>query len=161
MAKLISAGLLMCRWQNDILEYFLVHPGGPFFKNKDLGVWSIPKGLPEPDEDLFLTAQREFKEETGIIPSPPYYHLQPIIQKGGKNVHAWAFEGNWNAEIDSIRSNDFEIEWPPRSGKYKTFPEQDKAEWMDLNRASVAIISSQIPLLQQALKILTELKSNF
>src|SRR5437868_1729489 len=122
MAQLISAGLLMCRWNDTMLEYFLVHPGGPFFKNKDEGVWSIPKGLPEGDEDLLITAQREFLEETGIQPTPPFYQLPIIKQKGGKIVHSWTFQGSWDS-VKGIVSNTFKLEWPPRSGKFQDFPE--------------------------------------
>ena len=149
MAKLIACGLLMCRWHNQRLQYFLVHPGGPFFKNKEAGVWSIPKGIPEDREDLLATAEREFKEETGLTSSPPYYPLKPIQQKGGKVVHAWAFVGEWE-ESQGIVSNTFEIEWPPRSGKRQAFPEQERAAWLDFEQASIAINPAQISLLEEA-----------
>jgi predicted NUDIX family NTP pyrophosphohydrolase len=152
MTKLVSSGLLMCRWNNGGLEYFLVHPGGPFFKNKDIGVWSIPKGLPEENEDLLVTAIREFTEETGIIPTPPYYPLSTVQQKGGKQVHAWTFIGEWNSE-QAIVSNTFQLEWPPRSGKYAAFPEQDKAAWMDLSQAKLSINPAQVTFLEEAKKI--------
>src|SRR5690349_2485033 len=125
MAAHISAGLLMYR-KVPGLEFFLVHPGGPYFKNKTLGVWSIPKGLPENDEDLLITAQREFKEETGITPSPPFDPLGSIQQKAGKIVHAWSFSGSWDPTT-GITCNTFSIEWPPRSGRFQEFPEQDQA----------------------------------
>jgi predicted NUDIX family NTP pyrophosphohydrolase len=149
MPKLISAGLLMCRWHDGILEYFLVHPGGPFFKNKDIGIWSIPKGLPDGEEDLLFTAQREFTEETGIIPKPPFYHLSEIQQKGGKVVHSWTFLGEWD-NAQGIVSNKFKIEWPPRSGKFQEFPEQDHADWMTLEIAGQKINPAQVPLLHEA-----------
>src|SRR5687767_12697521 len=114
MAVHNSAGLLMYRWANEELEFFLVHPGGPFFKNKDLGVWSIPKGLPENGEDLLHTAQREFKEETGLDANPPFHALGTVQQKAGKIVHAWAFEGEWDS-ANGITCNSFKIEWPPKS----------------------------------------------
>ena len=157
MPNLISAGLLMCRWRGEDLEYFLVHPGGPFFKNKDAGVWSIPKGIPENGEELLDAAVREFREETGINPSPPYYKLSNIRQKNGKTVHAWAFLGNWNPEI-GIHSNLFKLEWPPRSGKFQEFPEQDKAAWLDFDRARVAINPAQVALLEEARSVMNNIK---
>src|SRR5688500_18499587 len=98
MAASIAAGLLMCRQVQNKTEFFILHTGGPFFKNKDAGFWTIPKGLPEGNEDLIITAQREFKEETGITPQPPFHSLGSIQQKGGKIVHAWAFTGEWDSE---------------------------------------------------------------
>jgi predicted NUDIX family NTP pyrophosphohydrolase len=148
MAQLISAGLVMCRFDQE-REFFLVHPGGPFFKKKLQGVWSIPKGLPEAGEELLSAAIREFEEETGIVPSGPFHSLGSIRQKAGKIVHAWAFEGSWDP-ASGIASNNFKIEWPPRSGKFAEFPEQDKAEWMNLEKAKEAIIPEQIPLLEKA-----------
>jgi predicted NUDIX family NTP pyrophosphohydrolase len=154
MAKPIACGLLMYRWNNRELEFFLVHPGGPFFKNKKEGVWSIPKGLPEGDEEKLSTAIREFTEETGIKPSPPFIELTPIQQKGGKIVHAWAFEGSWNPD-DGIKSNTFQLQWPPSSGKFQSFPEQDQAAWMDLKTAKAAINPGQTKLLEQANSLLS------
>jgi predicted NUDIX family NTP pyrophosphohydrolase len=147
--QLLAAGLLMCKWENGDLLYFLVHPGGPFYANKDAGVWSIPKGLPEGSEDLLVTAQREFKEETGIEPVAPFFSLGSIKQKRGKVVHAWAFMGNWDPATGII-CNNFTLEWPPRSGKIREFPEQDRAAWMSFDQASAAIIAEQIPLLERA-----------
>jgi predicted NUDIX family NTP pyrophosphohydrolase len=148
MATLISAGLLMCRVKERRLEFFLVHPGGPFFKNKDAGAWSIPKGLPDGNEDLLVTAQREFFEETGIEPKAPYHPLGSIKQKRGKIVHAWTFLGDWDPGT-GIKSNTFKIEWPPRSGKFQDFPEQDKAAWLDYQQAATAIIAEQKPFLEK------------
>jgi predicted NUDIX family NTP pyrophosphohydrolase len=159
MPRLIASGLLMCRWNSDVLEYFLVHPGGPFFKNKDEGVWSIPKGLPEPGEDLLTTAQREFTEETGLVATPPYHALSPVTQKAGKLVHAWTFLGDWNPS-KGIVSNNFKTEWPPRSGKFQEFPEQDRAEWMTLETAKTHINPAQVALLDEAEKIHREIKSS-
>jgi predicted NUDIX family NTP pyrophosphohydrolase len=153
MPKPIACGLLMYRWSDQTLEFFLVHPGGPFFKNKRLGVWSIPKGLPEGDEDKLVTAIREFTEETGIVPNAPFLELTPVQQKGGKVVHAWAFEGKWNP-ADGIVSNTFNLEWPPASGKLQSFPEQDEAAWMDFETAKSAINPAQIKLLEQTHSLL-------
>ena len=148
----------MCRWEGKNLEYFLVHPGGPFFKNKEAGVWSIPKGIPEEGENLLDAATREFEEETGIKPSPPYYALASIKQKNGKTVHAWAFVGSWNPE-SGIQSNLFALEWPPRSGRFQEFPEQDKGAWLDFDRARLAINPAQVPLLEEA-KVILEKNRN-
>jgi predicted NUDIX family NTP pyrophosphohydrolase len=154
MAVHLSAGLLMCRnTPSQSFEFFLVHPGGPYFKNKDEGVWSIPKGLPDGEEDILLTAQREFQEETGLKPEPPFYELGSIRQKGGKVVHAWAFLGEWNPD-EGITCNTFKLEWPPRSGKFQEFPEMDKACWMTYPEASKRIIAEQIPLLSRARELL-------
>jgi predicted NUDIX family NTP pyrophosphohydrolase len=148
MATNLAAGLLMFRIINAEPEFFLLHPGGPFFKNKDAGVWSIPKGLPEPGEDFLTTAQREFKEETGLIAHPPFHELGTIKQKGGKIVHAWAFGGEWDP-TRGITCNTFTIEWPPRSGKFQEFPEADRAAWMDYAKAKELIIPEQAPLLDR------------
>lgn len=137
-----SAGLLMYKIEEAFVEVFLVHPGGPFFKNKDDGWWTIPKGLPLPGEQLIETAIREFKEETGISSSSPYTNLGFIKQKGGKLVHGWAFEGSWDPQ-SGIKCNTFEIEWPPKSGIKKEFPEIDKALWLPLNLAYEKINEQQ------------------
>jgi predicted NUDIX family NTP pyrophosphohydrolase len=152
MAASIAAGLLMCRQSSGDIEYFLVHPGGPFFKNKNEGFWTIPKGLPETAEDLLIAAQREFNEETGIHSTPPFHPLGTVKQKGGKIVHAWSFLGDWNP-TDGIIANTFKMEWPPRSGKFQEFPEQDRAEWMNYERAIQFIVPEQIPFLDRARKI--------
>lgn len=144
----VSAGLLMFRKQAHGLEYFLVHPGGPFFTRRHEGVWSIPKGLPEPDESLVDAACREFFEETGIRPVAPFIPLGSVRQKSGKVVHAWAFEGHWDPE-SGIQSNTFEIEWPPPSGKRQAFPEQDRAAWMTFAQASTAINAAQLEFLKR------------
>lgn len=145
----LSAGLLMYRTAEDGLEYFLVHPGGPFFRKKELGFWTIPKGIPNEQESLMDAAQREFLEETGITPTPPYYDLGNIKQKGGKIVHAWAFTGAWAPE-QGIHCNTFSMEWPPRSGKTMTFPEVDKAGWFNYLLAVRMLIPEQIPFLDRA-----------
>jgi predicted NUDIX family NTP pyrophosphohydrolase len=126
-------------------EVLLVHPGGPFWARKDLGAWTIPKGELEDGEDELATAQREFEEETGIPPSGPFLPLGSVKQKGGKVVHAWAFEGDCAPE--TIRSNTFKVEWPARSGQWREFAEVDRAEWFALEAARQRINPAQVPLL--------------
>lgn len=151
----IAAGLLMCRFHAGVLEYFLVHPGGPFFKNKHNGVWSIPKGIPEFDgEEMLDVAKREFLEETGITPSAPFHSIGSVQQKAGKVVHAWAFLGEWNPS-NGIRSNTFTIEWPPKSGKIQAFPEMDEARWMVYDEAKIKINPAQILFLERAPDVLS------
>ena len=143
----ISAGLLMCRRTASGRQVLLVHPGGPFWKNKDDGAWSIPKGDVAEGEDLLAAARREFQEELGFAPGGKFVALSPIKQKGGKVVHAWRFEGD--CDPSNISSNTFEMEWPPKSGKRVSFPEVDRAAWFDLNEARRMILASQLPLLDQ------------
>lgn len=133
-------------------EVFLVHPGGPFWARKDLGAWSIPKGEPDPDEPPLQAAIREFEEETGIKPSGPYTELTPVRQKAGKTVLAWAFEGDANP--DHIRSNSFRIEWPPKSGSWKEFPEIDRAAWFPPAEARARINPGQVEFLNQLERLL-------
>jgi predicted NUDIX family NTP pyrophosphohydrolase len=142
----ISAGLLMYRIREGVAEVLLVHPGGPFFRKKDDGAWSIPKGEPEPGEELLPTAQREFEEETGVKPAGPFLPLQPIQQKGGKIVHAWAFEGD--CDPAAITCNTFTMEWPPHSGRQQEFPECDRAEFFDLKTARRKIKAGQEALIE-------------
>lgn len=141
----VTAGLLMYRKGKE-LEYFLVHPGGPFFSKKNEGVWSIPKGLPENNEELLETAQREFYEETGIKPTPPFHALGTAKLKSGKVIHAWCFEGEWDAR-QGIVSNMFKIEWPPASKQLVDFPEVDRAEWMTYDVAVKMIHPQQVSFL--------------
>lgn len=141
----VTAGLLMYRKGKE-LEYFLVHPGGPFFSKKNEGVWSIPKGLPENHEELLETAQREFYEETGIKPTPPFHALGTAKLKSGKVIHAWCFEGEWDAR-QGIVSNMFKIEWPPASKQLVDFPEVDRAEWMTYDLAVKMIHPQQVSFL--------------
>src|ERR1700712_4284229 len=123
-----SAGIILYRQKKaKALEIFLVHPGGPFWKNKDLGAWSIPKGEFTGQEDPLTAAKREIKEETGISCSGIFLELTPLKQKSGKMVYAWALEKD--ADAGNIKSNMFEMEWPPKSGQFKSFPEVDKAAW--------------------------------
>ena len=118
----------MFRRQNNSVEFLLVHPGGPFWKNKDEAAWSVPKGEAQPGEDLLARAKIEFEEELGIKPDGDFIPLGSIKQKGGKTVHAWAFQGDLPPDFQ-LKSNTFEIEFPPRSGKFKEFPEIDRAEF--------------------------------
>ena len=142
-----SAALLMYRVRDARFEFLLVHPGGPFWKNKDAGAWTVPKGEIEPGEDLLAAARREFEEELGFKPDGEFIELTPIQQKGGKIVHAWAFEGN--CDPSKIQSNNFSMEWPPRSGKMQEFPEVDRATFFDLGEAREKINPAQIPLLEE------------
>ncbi len=130
MAKKESAGLLMYREYEGEIQFFLVHPGGPFFKKKDEGFWTVPKGEIEEGEHRLESAEREFKEETGINPSGPYHELGTVKQKNGKIVHCWAFQGEWNEE-EGIHSNLVPVVWPPKSGKIIKVPEVDKGAWYD------------------------------
>jgi predicted NUDIX family NTP pyrophosphohydrolase len=148
----LSAGLVMCRFRENELQFFLLHPGGPLYAKKNEGVWSIPKGMPEKDEDLLLAAQREFKEETGMEPTPPFHALGTVKLKSGKTIHAWAFMGEWD-ESSGIKSNYFDFEWPPRSGKKINIPEADRAEWMSFEKAVSLIHPNQIPLLERAREV--------
>jgi predicted NUDIX family NTP pyrophosphohydrolase len=145
----VSAGLLMCRDRGD-LHFFLVHPGGPYFKNKNEGVWTIPKGLVDEDEDRLVAAQREFLEETGMEPRGFFYPLGSTRMKSGKEIFAWAFAGDWN-EADGITSNTFELEWPPRSGKIAMVPEADQGRWMVYEEAVVLIHPAQRVFLDRAM----------
>ena len=147
----LSAGLLMYRIKGGVLQVLLAHPGGPYFVNKDNGAWTIPKGEPDADEDLLVTAQREFEEETGVKPTGPFLPLKPIKQKGGKIVHAWAFEGD--CDPAASKSNTFKIEWPPKSGKQMEFPEIDQTEFFDLETARTKIKAGQERLIEEFVKM--------
>jgi predicted NUDIX family NTP pyrophosphohydrolase len=142
-----SAGLLIFRRRQGALEVFLVHPGGPFWKNKDLGAWSIPKGEFDAGEDPLDAAKREFTEETNIeLRSASFVPLTPRKQPGGKVVYAWATEADFDAS--SVRSNLFQLEWPPTSGTIREFPEIDRAAWFPLPVAATKILKGQIPFLE-------------
>lgn len=142
-----SAGLLLYRRRDGAVEVLLAHPGGPFWRNRDEGAWSIPKGEFGEDEDPLQAARREFKEETGLRPRGPFMELQPVRQKGGKRVHAFAVEGD--CDPASIRSNTFSMEWPPRSGRMQEFPEIDRAAFLPLPEAKRKINPGQAPLLEE------------
>jgi len=141
-----SAGILLYRNINSQLQVFLVHPGGPFFKNKDAGAWSIPKGEFLDDEDALQAAKREFLEETGQPVDGEFIKLSPIKLKSGKTVHAWAVEGD--IDHNAIVSNVFEMEWPPRSGKTASFPEVDKSGWFSAEEACVKVNVAQVGLIE-------------
>jgi predicted NUDIX family NTP pyrophosphohydrolase len=146
--KKVSAGLIMYRKNNGELEVLLAHPGGPFFAKKDDGHWTIPKGEPDEGEDLFITARREFEEETGVVPKGNFIELGSITQKGGKEVFAWAFEGSLPAEYQHT-CNTVRLEWPPHSGKFQEFPEVDKIEFFKIIEAKKKIKEAQIPLIER------------
>lgn len=153
MARKQSAGLLLFRRRAGALEVLLVHPGGPFWARKDDGAWTVPKGEVDEHEDVLAAARREVEEETGARPSGPFIALAPLHQSGGKIVHVWAVESEFDPA--SLRSNLFEIEWPPKSGTRRSFPEVDRAEWFDLATASRKILASQAPVLAHLVKQLT------
>jgi len=144
-----SAGLLMYKISGEQeLLCFLGHPGGPYFKNKQKASWGIPKGLVEGEEELQSAAIREFEEETGIpVPTEAeFIFLDSIRYKNGKRLHAWAFEGSWD-EKQGIQSNEFEIEWPPKTGQLQLFPEIDQGRWMGLDDLQTYIHPAQWPLI--------------
>lgn len=136
---------MLFRKKDSDVQIFLVHPGGPFWKNKDVGAWSIPKGEFTDGEEPLIAAIREFKEETGHDLKGIPFSLSPIKQKGGKLVYAWGLEGDIDAE--AIISNCFKIEWPYKSGKWQNYPEVDKAGWFAIQEAKIKINSGQAPLI--------------
>jgi len=141
-----SAGLLMYRWSADRrLQVLLVHPGGPYWRKKDLGAWSLPKGEIEGGDDPLMTAKREFQEETGIEPQPPFAALGTTKLASSKRIHAWTFEGDCDPR--SIQSNVFSLEWPPPFGQTQEFPEVDKADWFEIEAAKEKINPGQIVFL--------------
>ncbi len=145
-----SAGLLLYRIKNKIAEVFLVHPGGPFWSKKEIGAWSIPKGEIEEGEDYLKAAIREMFEETGItinIDQERFIQLSEAKQKSGKIIYAWAAEADF--ETVEIKSNLFEMESPPKSGKKQSFPEVDKAAWFNLKDSKTKIVSGQISLIEE------------
>ncbi len=143
-----SAGILVWRKHDDVLEVLLGHPGGPFFAKKDAGAWGVLKGEMEPGEEPFEVARREFVEETGhALPEGPAIELGEIRQKGGKLVVAWAVEGDLDPA--AATSNTFEMEWPPRSGRTRSFPEIDRVAWFGMEAARTAINPAQAPFLDR------------
>jgi predicted NUDIX family NTP pyrophosphohydrolase len=148
MRSRVSAGVLLFRRRANGLEVLLAHPGGPFFSSRDEGYWTIPKGEVEPGEDLLAVALREFEEETGARPPDAEpIPLGSIVQKGGKTVHAWALEGE--LDPDAAASNLFELEWPPGSGRRRTFPEIDRVAWFDPVEARRRLKDTQVPFIDR------------
>lgn len=143
----VSAGVLVYRTRQGVLEVLLVHPGGPFWAKRDAGAWSIPKGEVDSSEAPLDAAKREFQEETGFTVSGNYTPLNPLRQPGGKVVHAWAVQGE--CDPASLRSNTFTLEWPPRSGQKKEFPEIDRADWFPMDEALRRILPGQAGFLRE------------
>ncbi len=153
MPKKVAAGLLLFRRRHN-LEVLLIHPGGPFWAKKDLGAWSLPKGEIEADEEPLAAAKREFAEETGFTADGEFIALKPIKQSGGKVVHAWAVAGD--GDPARLRSNFFSVEWPPKSGTLRQFPEADRAAWFSIAEARRRILPAQKDLLDQLAALLGE-----
>ncbi len=147
-----SAGILLYRKSEGILQIFLVHPGGPFYKNKDAGAWSVPKGEFLDDEYPLAAAKREFEEETGQAIDGSFIKLDPVTLKSGKTVYAWAVEGDIDHE--TIYSNSFEMEWPPKSGKNQSFPEIDRAGWFSADEARLKINPAQAKLIDNLIEVI-------
>ncbi len=142
-----SAGILLYRLKDTQIEVLLAHPGGPLWKNKDEGSWTIPKGEFDTDEGPLDAANREFTEETGIALYGEFTELKPIKQKSGKQVFAWALE--FDVEASAVQSNVFEMEWPPKSGKLKRFPEIDRAAWFTIEEAKQKINPAQVLFIEE------------
>lgn len=152
-----SAGILLYRMGRGGMEVLLVHPGGPFWKGKQWGSWSVPKGEISPGEEPLDAALREFSEETGYLPSGEPMALSPVKQRGGKIVMAWAIESHWDPS--QLKSNTFTMEWPPGSGTKAEFPEVDEARWFPIEEAMHRIIPAQKPLLEELLRKIKERSS--
>jgi predicted NUDIX family NTP pyrophosphohydrolase len=144
-----SAGVILYRRRNDDTEVFLVHPGGPFWAKKDLGSWSIPKGEYAEGEEALAAARREFQEETGFVAEGSFVALGELKQPGGKIVSAWAMEGD--CDPAKLRSNTFQLEWPPRSGRKIEVPEVDRGEWFSIVEARTKLLSGQVGFLDTLL----------
>jgi predicted NUDIX family NTP pyrophosphohydrolase len=151
-AKKQSAGLLLYRLRSGSPEVLLGHPGGPFWSEKDEGAWTVPKGLIAAGETPLAAARREFAEETGYRPQRKVVSLGEARQPGGKVVHVWAVEDDWDAS--ELRSNSFEMEWPPKSGRQQQFPELDRAAWFTLGEARLKILTGQAIFLDRLEKVI-------
>ncbi|AIE83444.1 MutT-like protein [Fimbriimonas ginsengisoli Gsoil 348] len=149
----------MFRRSEGRLELFLAHPGGPFWEAKDDGAWTIPKGQPDPGEELLAAAIREFVEETGLTPQPPYIPLGSIRQKAGKTVHVWALEGE--ADPDAVRSNTMRIEWPRGSGRLLTFPEIDRCGWFSAEEAALKLNPAQVEFVRRLVEHIDDTTPQF
>jgi predicted NUDIX family NTP pyrophosphohydrolase len=147
----VSAGLLMYRIRNGKIEVFLAHPGGPLFRNRDVGHWTIPKGEVQTDEELLDTAKREFFEEVGIRADGSFVPLGSIRQRGGKTVFAWAFAGDCHSSHNHV-CNDFTMEWPPHSGQYQNYPELDRVGFFSLDEAREKLKETQRPFLDRLIE---------
>ena len=146
-----SAGLLVYRIRDDAPEVLLAHPGGPFWSWRDDGVWTVPKGLCEPGESPLAAAQREFHEETGLQVEGPFHKLGTFCQPGGKLLSIWAVAGD--CDPDAVRSNEFELEWPPRSGRRQKFPEIDRVAWFSVPGSLQKILQGQRPAVEELVKL--------
>lgn len=144
-----SAGILVYRLRHSVLEVLLVHPGGPYWKSKDAGAWSVPKGNLEEGEDALQTAKRELQEETGCCIEGDFMPLTSLKQPGGKLVHVWAVEGDF--DVQRFKSNSFRLEWPPKSGQYEDFPEVDRAGWFTIPEAIEKLLRGQRGFLEELL----------
>lgn len=154
-----SAALLLYRYAGKEIQILLVHPGGPFWKNKDSGVWSLPKGEIAKSEDPLDAAIKEFTEETGLtLPPLEYTELQPVMQNKSKKIYARAAE--IDLDVSNITSNIIEIDWPPRSGKKLSVSEVDRAGWFNLKETAEKIIPGQFPLIEQLVRLLSKTNSN-
>jgi len=151
-SKIQSAGLLLFRQRDKKVQVLLAHPGGPFWSRKDQGVWTIPKGLIGPSESLLSAAQREFAEETGYRPGGEAIPLGSAKQPGGKVVHVWAIEEDWDPA--DLQSNTFEMEWPPGTGRLQSFPEIDRASWFGIAEARLKVLNGQAAFLDHLLETL-------
>ena len=149
-----SAGILLYKRQGRRLLVLLVHPGGPFWRNKDDGAWTIPKGERGVGEDAETTARREFAEELGVAVTGELIPLGRIRQRGGKQVDGFALEGD--LDVERIAGNSFEIEWPPRSGRRQSFPEVDRAAWFPVEQAKVKILPGQAPFIDRLVEKLAK-----
>ena len=149
----VSAGLLLFRRASDGIEVFLAHPGGPFWRQRDAGAWTIPKGVVNDGEELLVAARREFEEETGVRAQGPFLPLGFVRQRSGKHVHAWAWEGD--ADPALATSNTMRCEWPRGSGAWITFPEVDRCAWFDLRTAREKLLTAQAELLDRLVAVLS------
>jgi predicted NUDIX family NTP pyrophosphohydrolase len=149
MAEVVSAGVLLYRWHAGVLQVFLVHPGGPYWSGKDAGAWSVPKGIVGEAEDELAAARREFAEETGFVlrAEAVPHDLGSFRQPSGKRLHVWAAAGD--ADPRTLRSNSFELEWPPHSGRRASFPEVDRGAWFEQATALGKILKGQVPVLEK------------